>query len=187
MIFKTNNKFFKGFVELDKKTKLLLLIGLLGVILIVASEFFSNSDKEKGIENNCISEQNISEDETEIYKQQIQKELMEILNKIEGVGKCEVMITVEGTTEYVYAENLNDYTDNDGTKQSNKHENNIVMIEENGEKKALVKKIIKPKINGVVVVCEGGDDVRIKERVLKAASTALNISTGKICVESKTE
>lgn len=181
-----NKKILKGFLVLDRKTRILIALGSLGILLILASEIFSDSKKDNDIKDK-IETQNISEDETEDYKSQIQNELVEILNKIKGVGECEVMVTVEGTTEYVYAENLNDYTDNDGTKQSNKHENNIVMIEENGEKKALVKKIIKPKINGVVVVCEGGDDVRIKERVLKAASTALNISASKICVESKTE
>ena len=51
----------------------------------------------------------------------------------------------------------------------------------------LVKKIIRPKISGVVVVCGGGGDITLKERVIKAVSAALDISYARICVEGKSK
>jgi stage III sporulation protein AG len=92
---------------------------------------------------------------------------------------------VEGTTEYVYAENLTKYIDENETSSSEKYENEIVMVEKEGEKQALVKKIIKPQINGVAVVCEGGGDIKINERIIKTVATALGISSSKIIVEQK--
>lgn len=186
MKFNINKEKLKNMFGGDKKTKLILAAGIIGILLIMLSEFIPNSDKSN--DNVKQSEETgISSDDTDEYKNQIESEITEILSKINGVGECEVMVTVEGTTEYVYAENLSEYNDSDGDKVSGKHENNVVMVEQNGEKQALVKKIIKPKINGVVIVCEGGDDLKVSERVLKAASTALNISASRICVEGKTE
>ena len=59
------------------------------------------------------------------------------------------------------------------------------MTEDNGKKEALVKKTLEPKISGAVVVCEGGDNIQISEKVIRAVSTALGISSSKVCVEDK--
>ena len=118
-------------------------------------------------------------------KKQIEKELKDVLSKVRGVGECEVMVTVEETTEYVYAENLTKSTDNNGDRTSDRYENEIVITDNDGKKEALVRKIIKPQICGVVIVCEGGGDIKVNERVLKAVSTVLGISSSKICVEGR--
>ncbi len=165
------------------KTKILFVIGIAGMLLILLSELIP--DKGAVAELNESQSVTTQDDETELYKQQIQNELTELLSKIQGVGDCKVMITVEGTTEYVYAENVSRYNDTDSERISDKYENNIVFTEKDGEKQALVRKIIKPQINGVVVVCEGGGNVQVNERVIKAVSTALNLSSSKICVEEK--
>ena len=61
-------------------------------------------------------------------------------------------------------------------------ENGYVIIDKGSEKEALVKKINNPSISGVVIVCEGGDDPKVCEKLYKAVSTALNIPTSKIYV-----
>lgn len=165
------------------KTKLLFIIGIAGMLLILLSELILDKNPEVKVNEgqSAVTEDN----ETEQYKQQIQNELTELLTKIKGVGDCKVLVTVEGTTEYVYAENISRYNDTDNERTSDKYENNIVFTEKDGEKQALVRKVIKPQINGVLVVCEGGGNVQVNERVIKAVSTALNLSSGKICVEEK--
>ena len=115
------------------------------------------------------------------------EELENILSNIDGVGECRVMISVEGTSEYYYAENIDktqEYSPNGSNEQ---YQNEVVVIDGGDNKQALVRKKVKPKINGVVVVCAGGGDITVKERVIKAVSAALNLSYGKICVEGKTK
>ena len=169
----------------EKKLNIIVVAGIAGIFLIMISGFVPKSDTNKNKADDS-SVTDVFPDDSDEYKKQVENELTEILTKIKGVGNCEVMVTVEGTTEYVYAENLSEYNDSAGDKVSGKRENEIVMVEQNGEKQALVKKIIKPEIGGVVIVCDGGGDTKIRERVLTAVSTALNISSGRICVESKT-
>ena len=167
----------KALKKLPMKTKIVIAVGLAGILLIFVSEMFPAK--------NTAESKSIATDDTDSYKKQIEKELKDVLSQVRGVGECEVMVTVEGTTEYVYAENLTKSTDNNGDRTSDRYENEIVITDNDGKKEALVRKIIKPQICGVVIVCEGGGDIKVNERVLKAVSTVLGISSSKICVEGR--
>ena len=84
--------------------------------------------------------------------------IQEAFGKIQGAGKTNVLLTMENSVEYVY---LGDST----TKT----------------------KEIQPHIRGVLVVCEGGDEPVVVERVTDAVCKALNISTAKVCVTKLSE
>ena len=43
-------------------------------------------------------------------------------------------------------------------------------------------KEIAPKIRGVLIVCEGGDDPVVAARISDAVTKALDISTAKVCI-----
>lgn len=61
-------------------------------------------------------------------------------------------------------------------------ESEIVIIDNGSQKEALLKKINVPEVSGIVIVCEGGDDPKICEKVYKAVSTALKIPSSRIYV-----
>ncbi len=147
--------------------KAAVAVGLLMIVLIIMSDF-SADDK------NSTASAEITFESSEIYAEDTEEKLREILTSIEGVGKANVMLTIDSTEEYVYAESVK--------SGENRLENNFVIIDKGSEKEALLKKIKNPAIGGVVVVCEGGDDPRICEKIYKAVSTALDISTSKIYV-----
>lgn len=159
-----------------------MILGICGIVLILLSEIIpdsENDDKSATAANDPVTE------DTYEYKKQTEAELCKILGEIKGVGSIKVMVTIEGTTEYVYAEELDTDTDKDGEKTSEQYKNEVVMVEQDGRKDALVKKIIKPQISGVVIVCQGGGDANLSERVLRAASVALNLPASRICVECR--
>ncbi|MGN0624527.1 MAG: stage III sporulation protein AG [Oscillospiraceae bacterium] len=174
-------KFFGKLSEKDKRIKIIVILGIVGIILIFVSELIP---QEKDEHTEIISDDPVTED-TYAYKSQIENELIKMLEQIKGVGSVSVMVTIEGTTEYVYAEELDTVTDKDGEQSREQYQNKIVMTEQNGEKQALVKQIIKPKICGVMIVCEGGGNVSVNERVIKAVATALDLPSSQICVECK--
>ena len=87
-----------------------------------------------------------------------QKDLERLLAQIEGAGKTRVLLTMENSAEYVYLEN--------GTTKT---------------------KEIQPRIRGVLVLCEGGNDPVTIGRVTEAVTKALDISTAKVCIEKLTE
>ncbi len=184
MNFKEISKSFKKLSQSKNKTRLIVLLGIIGIVLIAVSDI---KPSKKSDVNTSSADAAVSTDDAKAYKEQVRLELENILSKIDGVGDCEVMLTVEGTAEYIYAENIQKSSDNDSNGSNEHFENEIVTVDENGGRQALVKKIIKPKISGVVVVCGGGGDITLKERVIKAVSAALDISYARICVEGKSK
>lgn len=163
-------KFKKG-----GKIKIVIFLGLAGMLLILFSElFFSGNDKQN--EQSIVSESISSNYDN--YAQDMENQLKRILEQIDGVGRAEVMVTVVGTEEYIYAEEGKTKTgENDFSE-----EKEYVIIGSNGDKQALLKKIVSPEISGVVIICEGGDSNIIKERVYNTISAVLNIPSQRIYV-----
>ncbi|MBQ7756528.1 MAG: stage III sporulation protein AG [Oscillospiraceae bacterium] len=164
---------FKAFIDKDNRLKILFIIGIIGILLIFLSSFFEDEKtKETSVSQSSI------DTNTDEFIENTEKELVNLLKDISGVGEVKVMVSVSGTTELEYAQELT--KDND--EQSNSYKNQYVFIENNGEKEALVKKINKPQISGVCVVCRGGEDVKVIEKVTRAVATVLDISSTSICV-----
>ncbi len=171
---------FQSKIGLSGKVLLIVIIGIMGLLMILFSEFITAGKTDK---SNKISKSNDDTSYSNSYKERTEKELKDIISKIDGVGQVSLMLTLDGTTEYVYAEDVDTETDENSDSKSDKYKNEVIIVDSDGEEKALIKKIIEPKVKGVVIVCTGGGKTEIKERVIKAVSSALNISTNNICVE----
>lgn len=158
--------------------KIIFALGICGIILIFISGISDNKSYVKS-ENSSLSENGYNMDE---YAERMEKRLSEILQKIDGVGRTEVMVTVECTEEYIYAEEMKSDISESDDKNSIHNENKYVFKGNNSEKEALLKKIVSPKISGVVIVCEGGDKSKVAESIYNTVSVALDIPSNKIYV-----
>ncbi len=164
-------------VKVKNKTTVFVVLGIIGMLLILLSGFFkSDGDKKPAAKIKTMSVN------TAEYQDEIENQLVNILEKIDGVGKVKVMVTIEGSTEYVYAEEYDTKNDNGKDKESQDYKNKVVIIDNGKEKEALVKKVLKPKVSGVIVVCEGGNSPSTSEKIYRAVSAVLDIPSNKICV-----
>ena len=164
----------KGKLNKEKGLKLIVVLGLIAIALILFSEFIPQKNEEK-VNTKSSTEANK-------FQQEMESKLTNTLSTINGVGRVNVMLTVSCTEEYVYAEEVKDSKSNDTNKNTIQNENKYVLIDSNGEKEALVKKVLNPQINGVVIVCEGGGSVKVCESTYRTVSTVLGIPTNKIYV-----
>lgn len=106
------------------------------------------------------------------YSEAVEKQLEVVLSEVKGAGKIKAMVTVDGSEEQIYLKNIESTLEN-GIKTVKE---SIVLI---GGKPFLVK-TNNPKIVGVVVVCEGADDVSVKLSVVEIITTTLSISADKV-------
>lgn len=161
--------------------KLIIALGLAGMLIIMLSEIFSdNQKKSKTDETPEISAESGVYDN---YAEQMEIQLKRILERIDGVGKSEIMVTVGATEEYVYAQEGKTQTGEKNTSE----ESQYVIIGSGGGKQALLKKIVSPEISGVVIICEGGDSSIVKERVYNAVSAVFNIPLQRIFVTKSSD
>lgn len=157
----------------EKKTTVVMILGVVGLLLIMISSVFA--DKEQS--DPLPSEKSVSETaDYNNYRLEMEKRLEEFLGKIEGAGDVEVFLTVGSSERYVYAEEEKKVKSDNKTEEENKY-----VIYGSG-KEPLVETVKTPQITGAVIICTGGDSPAVEERIYKAVSSALGISTGKIYV-----
>lgn len=161
-----------------------VIIGGLAIILLVFLGDLLFGGKEKAAPTVTLEESDMG-----ALEKKLEERLANILGKIDGIGKVEVMITIDGTSEYIYAEEVkrkessdNKNGDTTEAQKSLELEGTTVIVDAASGKQALVKTVILPQVRGVVVVCENGSSAVIKQRVTDAVSKAFNISSAKICV-----
>lgn len=145
-----------------------LLIILLIILLLCL--FFSNSGVFKFLEtdgNNA--EMN--------FETVMENKLEKTLSNIEGAGSVSVIISVDGTTKKEYLKNT-----------QSKKENGVEIIEETtvliSGKPYLVKENY-PEVLGVVIICQGGDNVKVKMAITEVITTILPVTSENIRILKK--
>lgn len=176
---KTFTSSFSKILENKKIPTKIIVIGCIGILLIGISDWFTPQKSQK---NSTNSVQKSVEEYIEILEKKTQKMIL----SISGAGKSKIMITAENSSEKEFATDddiSNDYKSNNSEKQqSSELKSEIVIIDSNSGKDALVTKTIEPQIRGVLVLCEGADIPKVKENVTEAVKTILGIPYNKICV-----
>lgn len=102
------------------------------------------------------------------------------LAQIEGVGRLELMLTLESTGEAVYA---SDTRESANGAQTTSREQSVTVVSESGYgQRPVTVKTVYPTFRGAVVLCEGADDIRVRCAVVEAVSTLCGIGSDKVAV-----
>ena len=138
-----------------KKVKIeyILAVILTAIIVII---FLSGS-----FDFSIISNDN----KTQNYQTELENKLENTIKNVKGAGKTSVIITTDGTSyEEVLKESVTTYEN--GVKTTTE---TIKLI--NG--KPYVLKTHNPNIVGVIVVCEGANDINVKLAITEILTTTL--------------
>lgn len=140
---------------------------VLGLLLLVTSSFLPQKDKT---ETNDYTIQ--------YYTEVLEQRITELCNNIHGVQDATVLLTLECSSEYVYAQNSTENGQGSGAWDY------VIIQQGNGEEAIMVSEIY-PKIRGVAVVCSGGDTAEIQSTITELLSASLGISSHRIRVAGK--
>lgn len=149
-----------------KKTNLLVCIGLAGLLLLALPEW---KPKESAASNGTLAVQ--EETEPERYASQLQEKLQTLISQVDGAGDATVMITFSSAEENVYA------TDRQ-TSQDGSTSINHVLLDDGG----LVETIRMPQIQGVAVVCEGGESAVVQNQIVELLEALTGVGASHITV-----
>lgn len=167
----------------------LLIILLSGVALVILSIPGGKSKELETSETESIKEISITGD---TYEKLLEERLEKTLSKVEGVGQIKVMITIKSTSEKIvlkenpYTNQATTETDSEGGSRVStevSHSDLTVYIEESdGSKIPYVIKEMEPKIEGVVVIAQGGDKASIASEIMGAVGALFDVPSHKIKV-----
>lgn len=164
-----------GNLKGEHGVRFVVLAGICGMALILLSGILP-SDK-KGAET-AATDATVNEDSGETYCRAMELKLAEILEQIDGVGDCQILITADSTAETVYAQNEEQETAEQRTQIQKKY----VLLSDSAGERPLIQRVAMPEISGVIVVCDGASGNVIRERVTNAIQAVLNLPANRICV-----
>ena len=160
----------------DKRLRLIFAAGIAGIVLILLSDMLPAFGKHsEPAEETELSD--LGDDER--YRLSLEEQLSELISGISGAGRAEVMITLGGTREYVYAEKSDIDRSTRTGEESSRSKGEPVM---SGDAPVL-RKILSPQVGGAAVVCEGASDPTVRERIFNTVSAVLGIPPSRISVE----
>lgn len=162
--------------KLDKKTKFKIYVStlILCLIAVVLTSLgpFSGSDPQTAV----------SEKET-VNDTELAEQLTELLSKIEGAGRVKVMITYEASDEKVYAKDTDEEIDNSPESSAGQRiKSEYIIIKGSDGEGGLKIKSVFPTIRGVAVVCDGGNDPKVKGQIVSAVSALFDINSTRISI-----
>lgn len=169
----------------------LLVVGLVGAILIVASlpTGEKNKDVVKEVEKVTVEKSEISD------KESMERKLEEILGQVDGVGRVKVLITYKSSSEKIVLQDsetdstTEEETDGTQTRKSNEknvREETVYDKTDAGETPYVIKEI-EPEIEGVLVAAEGGGNSQTAKNISDAIMALFNIEAHKIKVMKLTD
>ena len=158
-----------GFGLEKKKTIILAVLGIVGIILVVLG-YLAPWKK-----NNSSDKENLNSSGTMEYIRDIENKIRSMTEIITGDTNVSVIVSTENGTEYVYVSNENI----DGNDISKEY---ITIKNEKGTNELVLLKEVYPTITGVSIACPGGDDSSVKRKIIDLVSTAFGLSKNRICV-----
>ena len=165
MSYEKRKKRITEYLKEHKKLQWILIIILL--IIALSLLFFNDYKKKVPSETNQISS----------YTRDLENRLTTALSQVKGAGRINVVITIESGMETVIAMKKETSTTNNGTETTE----TPVLV--NG--KVVVLKEVFPKIQGVMIVAEGADNISVLTKIQQATMSLLDININQIQILTK--
>lgn len=174
----------------DEKNKKYVILLAVVILLALALTFFPLKDKPPTQTITTLAKQPSSQEETD-YETAIERKLMNILSKMEGVGTVSVMVTTSCNEEKILAENTSSSSQRTeekdqagGTRRTDSQQQTNDVVLQNSNTPYVIKEYA-PQIRGVFILAEGADDSLVKHQITEAVSKVLDVPVHKISVEKK--
>lgn len=173
----------------EKKLKrsdwlILVLAGILILIIALPTDTKEKKQAEEAKEN--ISKENNT---MEASKDEIERKLEDILEKIDGAGDVKVMITYQDSGTQVVekdkntSENSLEESDSTGGVRSTKEQQlqeSTVYEEADAGNTPFVSKELLPKVEGILIVASGGDNQKVKQNISEAVLALFQVEVHRI-------
>lgn len=108
--------------------------------------------------------------------QDLTEKLEEILGKIEGVGRVQVLLTQAAAEETVYQQ------DEDRSSNGDLRLETVIISDGNRTQQGLIRTVTPPTYLGAIVVCQGADSNVVRLAVAQAVAGVTGIGVDRIVV-----
>ena len=170
---------------------LIVFLVLLIITVIAINIIWGKDEKSKESSNYKVLADNLEIENSNNFKNSeydLEADLEDILSKMQGVGKVDVLITYSESSSVIpmYSEtestSLTEETDSNGGTRKQESTNIGKEVVTDGSNNAITKTVVLPKIEGAIVMAEGGDNINIKSNIIQAVAAVTGVATYKVQV-----
>jgi len=144
--------------------KYVLLVIAVGALLLL----WPAGEKQEASSQTAAPEEDFS-------VSQLERQLEEVLGKIDGAGRVSVMLTVKSGMERVLAQ------DETASPEERTRET-VVVSTGSGRQEVVLLAQRYPTFQGALVVCPGGGDAQVRLLITQAVSALTGLGSGRISV-----
>ncbi len=189
---KMDDKKWKSILDKIPKEKMekIAIMFLLGIFFLLVSNPIGTT-KKKETDQEMITEEKTQENiSNDAYIEMLENKLEQTIEGMEGAGNVHVMITLENGGEKILDKNQPYESSMEKVKEDGKEsehstmqsDSETVLIDVDGNTGPIVIQERYPKIAGVVVVCEGGDNMKLVLDIKEAIQALFSVDTHKVVV-----
>lgn len=153
--------------------KYVLLVAALGVVLLL----WPWKEKEETAQS-AVQPAEVSSDVAEL-----ERKMEEILAKISGVGRVDVMLTLESGGELVLAaDNTLRYSGSPQNPDNYDRSSETVTVSGGNGTEVVVTQERSAKFRGALIVCEGGDNDKVRLKIVEAVCALTGLGADRVAV-----
>lgn len=186
--------------DISNKRKLenIFVFVIILIVTIIAINFILNDGKQEKIESDDPNKRLATTPNTNTFditeepeEDELAQKLENILSKINGVGRVEVMITYSETSKTIPVYNeestqqdTEETDSNGGTRKITQTDTRkeVIYEEVDGNKTLITQSVISPTIEGAIITAEGAINATVKANIVQAVEAVTGIATHKIQV-----
>lgn len=171
----------------------LVVILLVGVLLIV----LAIPTKEQTKKTSFVTEERTEKSDSKEYERTVEQRLEQVLREVEGVGEVNVMVTFQSSSEKVIEKDREKdsqvvvESDKQGgkreTKEGKSSETTVYQNAAGGGETPYVVKELNPKVEGIVVIAQGGENAVVVKNITEAIQALFDVDTHKIKVMKRNQ
>ena len=151
-----------------RRYQYVLLVMAAGVVLLMLPTGSRNSS---GLEDNPTQEEGTSFD-----LEAFEKKLSAVLSQVEGAGETHVVLTLDGGSRQVLAQNQDRDREGGGSKTV------VTVGRGSGTQEVVPLQTVAPQFRGALVVCPGGGDAQVRLKIIGAVSALTGLGSDRISV-----
>ena len=160
-----------------------ILLGLGVIFLVVSNTHISKQQTPSPSENPQAA---LAESQNSTYAEQLARQLEEILGHMEGVGRVQVMLTLDDTGEAKVLQDLEsalseqEETDASGASRKYLEKQSQTETVRDAQDQPYVLGETSPRVRGVLILAEGAKSNQVRQELLWAVQALLDVSADEV-------
>lgn len=155
------------FITVIRKYRWAVLVLVLGLLMMG----FAQEPNQEHQENTPV--------EQHVEELSLQQEIENLLMQMEGAGKVSVLLTSACGPEYHFQTDEDGLTSSDSTDRKKE---TVLITGSDRSQSGLIRRVDSPVYLGAVILCQGGDDPKLRLAIVDAVGTATGLTSDKISV-----